>query len=481
MKKVIIAVLMVQFLFAAAYSADFLTGARGGGMGFSFFVLGDDPSGALYNPASLGYINGWQSQFMYNKRNNYGYVQPDENPYYGLFGAVYNQPEWGTFSLNSAQSGSMLNNTDIPTVNYFALSFGREFRPGLAMGTSVKYMDEYGFLERSAFDFDFGITYRTLENIILAASVENVVRSKLTPVYLGVAEYLPRRGRAGGAYIYETDKFQAAFLLASQIQEWGILEKQTTFLTNFGTEWWLNSYGKIAFAARGGYTVGKGVLNDLKSDYSSVSGGFSINYNLGSNDLRVDYGIETFPYETTDGHSPVNHYFSLNFGWGGVPSYDRFEADEEYTENPPIQQDYLSSLEPKAYEPPQQEENDIDPDTEFDIKKYERYEVEMDVADISTMDFKRIVFYLRPRTIINTNSWKLYVFKAKIKKWDEVEIDRWALKVIEGKGLPPLNVVWDGISRDGRLLPTGKYYCILTAIDLQSKHFATQWHKFNLE
>jgi len=481
MKKIIIAVLTVQFLFAAAYPADFLTGARGGGTGFSFFVLGDDPSGALYNPASLGFITGWQSQFMYNKVNNYGYLEPKEDPYYGSFGAVYYQPEWGAFSLNAVQTGSFFSETDIPTVNYFALSFGREFWPGLAMGTSVKYLDEYGFLERSAFDFDMGITYRTLENIILAASAENIARSKLTPVYSGVAERLPRRGRAGGAYIYETDKFQAAFLLASQVEEWGILEKQTTFLANFGTEWWFNRFEKFAFGIRGGYTVGQGVFNDLKSDYNSFSGGFSINYKLDANDLRLDYGIETFPFETVDGSNPLNHYFALNFGWGGVPSYQRFETEEEYTENPPLQYDYLSSLKPKAYEPPQKEENDIDPDTEFDIRKYERYEVEMDVADISSMDFKRIVFYLRPQTIINTNSWKLYVFRAKIKKWSGEEIDRWALKVIEGKGLPPLNVVWDGISRDGRLLPSGNYYCILTAVDHQGRHFATRWHKFNLE
>jgi hypothetical protein len=477
MKKLVIAVLTVQFLFAAAYSADFLTGARGGGTGFSFFVLGDDPSGALYNPASLGFITGWQSQIMYNKRNNYGYPEPKEDPYYGSFGGVYYQPEWGTFSLNAVQTGSFFSETDVPTVNYFAISFGREFWPGLAMGTSVKYLDEYGFLERSAFDFDFGATYRTLENIILAVSAENIVRSKLTPVYSGIAERLPRRGRAGGAYIYETEKFQAAFLLASQIQEWGILEKQTTFLTNFGTEWWFSRFSKVAFAARGGYTIGKGLFNETKSDYNSFSGGLSVNFDLGVNDLRVDYSIETFPYETPSGRNPVNHYFSLNFGWGGVPSYQRYEPEEEYTENPPIQNDYLSSLEPTA----KRDDTGLDPDTEFDISKYERYDVELDVADISTMDFKRVVFYLRPQKIINTNSWKLYLFKAKIKDWNEMEIDRWALKVIDGKGLPPLNVVWDGTSRDGRLLPAGGYYCILTAVDLQGKNYATKWHKFNIE
>ena len=105
----------------------------------------------------------------------------------------------------------------------------------------------------------------------------------------------------------------------------------------------------------------------------------------------------------------------------------------------------------------------------------------MDVADISSMNFKRIVFYLRPQRIIKTNSWKLYVFKAKIKNWSEEGINRWALKVIEGKGLPPINVVWNGISRDGTLLPAGKYYYIMTAEDVEGQYFATKWHKFKLE
>ena len=107
MKKLIITALLVQFSFVSAYSADFLTSARGGGIGFSFFVLGDDPSGALYNPAALGFISGWQSQFMYNKRNNYGYAASNEDPYNGMLGIVFNKPEWGSFAFNSMQSGSV--------------------------------------------------------------------------------------------------------------------------------------------------------------------------------------------------------------------------------------------------------------------------------------------------------------------------------------------------------------------------------------
>jgi len=123
----------------------------------------------------------------------------------------------------------------------------------------------------------------------------------------------------------------------------------------------------------------------------------------------------------------------------------------------------------------------LDNDTDFGARNYYKYDVIMDAANISTAEFKRIVFYLRRQGIIKTNNWKLYIFRAKIKIWSEEEIDRWALKILEGRGVPPLNIVWDGISRDGKLLPAGKYYYVLTAIDADGRSYATKWHNFRLE
>ncbi len=474
MKKITLILLIIQLFCIPAFSTDFLKDARGAGTGFSFFVLGDGPSGALYNPAALGYAVGWQSQIMYNKGNNYGYAYAKEDPYYGLLGAVYYKPEWGAFSLNTLQSGSLSRLTNIYTVNYMAVSYGREFSPGLSFGTSMKYLSEYGFLERSAFDFDLGAIYRSEEGIILAMAGENIARSTLTPVYMGISEKLPRRGRFGGAYILDADFYQAAFLIAGQIEESGIIRKQTTMLYNLGSEWWFNRFEKISFAGRLGFTAGKGVVNDVKSDYNSWAAGFSINFKTGFNDMRLDYSWEAHPYNTIDGSNPSNHYVAFNFGWGGVPDYKRYESDEEYTEKPKIKTEEFDI-------PRQDFVNRIDRDTNFETFKFEKYDVTMDVADISSLNFKRIVFYIRPQSIIRTNKWKLYVFKAKIKKWNEMEIDQWALKTIEGKGLPPINIVWDGISRDGRLLPSGKYYFILTAANSNGQNFATKWHSFKID
>ena len=82
MKKVVMFVVIFIMCTGTAFPADFLRSPRGGGMGFSYFVLADDPSGSLYNPAGLGYTKGWQTQFMYDVMTDHnGYVSTGESPY----------------------------------------------------------------------------------------------------------------------------------------------------------------------------------------------------------------------------------------------------------------------------------------------------------------------------------------------------------------------------------------------------------------
>ena len=484
MRRLILTLVLVQVLCFSVLAADFLTGARGGGMGFSYFVLADDPSGALYNPSGLGFARGLQSQLMYNNRNNYDYPGWPENPYDGQFAVVYYRPELGAVALNTIQSGSMSEVTGIPTVNHAVVSYGRELAPGMSAGVSAKYLSESMFGERSAYDFDLGVSFRTRVGIIAAAVAENVIRSKLSPEYSGIAEYLPRRERLGLGYSHNAREWQAVFVLAGQLEESGISQKYITTLLNVGTEWWFLPYRQISLGARAGYTFGKGVRYDIESDYSSLSAGISFNLKVGINDLKLDYSLMTYPYETTDGSTPLDHYMGITYGWGGVPRYDIY--GDEYSAGgktePYVR--HQSTEPPEIFNPPPDSRIKppvIDKDTNFRSRRYLHFDVDMDVADISSKGFKRIVFYLRPQRIIKTNSWKLYVFKAKIKNWSDGEIRRWALKVIKGRGLPPINVVWDGKSGDGKLLPAGKYYYIMTAEDMQGQRFVTKWHKFKLE
>jgi hypothetical protein len=481
MKKSLVAVLLLSMAAAPVTAADFLTGARGGGMGFSYFLLADDPSGALYNPSALGYVKGWQTQFMYEKLTDYDYNLVDEKPYYGQFGFTYYRPNMGTFALNSIQSGSFSELTNIPTFNHVAVSYGRQVAESWSFGGSLKYLAENGFGERTAFDIDLGFSFRAPNGIVTGLAVENAARSKLSPEYLGVNEYLPRRIRAGAGYMMASEKYQGAMLVSEQIEEWGVIEKQTTSLTNIGTEWWFLQNGAFSFAARTGYTFGKATKVDTKYDYSSPTAGVSLNYRMGLNDLRLDYAWQAYPFDTNDGSSPGSHFVALTFGWGGVPSFSHHSSEPEA---------------PKAYEPPKApepasifikpEEKEIeapikDQDTDFENAEFKHFNVDMEVNNVASLDFRRIVFYIRPQQVIKTVSWNLYIFKAKIKAWSEDEAGRWALARIEGKGVPPINVVWNGLDTGGEYVPAGKYYYILTAEDVKGQKYATEWFNFKLE
>jgi len=481
MKRTILIPVIVLLLCTTAFAFDMLTSARGGGMGISYFVLADDPSGTVYNPAGIGYVGGMQSYLMFNMANNYQYVVQDETPYNGRFAVVYPLQDIGVVAVNTQQSGSLAKVTGIPTVNQGNISYGREFAPGWSAGGSVKYMYETMFGKRSAFDIDLGLAYRAPNGIVAAAAFENITRAKFSPEYLGIQEYLPRRERVGLGYILNNSEWQAAFIAASQIEESGITEKNTTTLMNLGSEWWFLKGQSMNIGLRTGYTFGEGVVGDIVDDYSSFNAGISFNFRVGINDLRLDYGMQTYPYTTTDGSTPMDHFVALNYGWGGVPDYGSSLRDETF-EDPVI---YKPAPKEKPGVVDVFNENEdskvIDRDTDFEAKQYFKYDIMMDVADISAVGFKRIVFYIRPQQILQTNSWKLYVFRAKVKDWNQEEIDRWALKVIEGNGVPPLNVVWNGISQNGTLLPPGKYYYILTAEDAYGNSYATKWHDFKLE
>jgi len=486
MKKLLGIAFLLLLVAAPVSAADFLTSARGGGMGFSYFLLSDDASGALYNPSALGFTKGWQSHLMYAKLNDYEYQIVKEKPYYGQFGVVYSRPNLGTFALNSIQSGSFSKLTNIPTFNHMALSYGRQLSPSWSLGGSLKYLLETGFGERSAFDLDLGFSYRAPYGLTAAFAAENIIRSALSPDYLGMKEYLPRRFRFGAGYTFAAEKFQGALLLSNQFEEWGVSEKTLTNLTNLATEWWFFQDRTVSFATRGGYSFGKALQFDRKTDYSGPTLGTSINWNLGLNNVRLDYAWQKYPFETNDGSSPSNHFVAMTFGWGGVPTFGPSRADR------PAQP---QALQPKAPAQPKPAESLKKPtsapapvevplkvqETNVEQAKYMPFDVEMEVSSLIAMDTKRIVFYVRPRQVVKTTFWRLYVFKAKIKEWNEEEAQRWALATVEGKGVPPINIIWNGTGSDGEYIPGGKYFFILTATSSKGEKFATEWHSFKLQ
>jgi hypothetical protein len=480
MRRITIAIMLALTLCSVAFSADFLTSARGGGMGFSYFLIADDPSGALYNPSGLGYIRGWQTQLMYEKMPGYGYSTSAEKPYFGQFGVLYYRPDAGTFALNSLQSGSFAQKTAIATINHIILSYGREVGRSFSAGASMKYLYETAFGKRSAFDMDLGVSYHSDLGIAASAVIENIMRAELTPTYHGLTENLPRRTRLGAGYFYGTKDFEAGLLLGGQMEESGISQKYTTSLINVGTEWWFLPQHKFSIGARGGYTTGKAIRNDVKTDYTGPTAGLSLNYKIKSNNIRLDYAWQSYPFETVDGSTPASHFVALTLGWGGVPNYPTGKSHVAIPQIQPEKKE-IAKAPDKLKEFVETESPTPEKHPDFAKSDMLEFPVEMDVNNISSLDMTRIVFYVRPEKVIKTVSWKLFIFKARMKSWDEAEAKRWAVHSIEGKGVPPINIVWDGTTKDGSLLPKGKYSYILTATDTKGQNYATNWFTFKIE
>ena len=88
---------------------------------------------------------------------------------------------------------------------------------------------------------------------------------------------------------------------------------------------------------------------------------------------------------------------------------------------------------------------------------------------------------VRMNHLLKTAGWKLYIFKAKIDNFNDEEANRWSVAVIDGKGVPPINVVWDCLGKNQKLVKSGKYYFVLTAEDFNGQRFSTDWQKFSID
>lgn len=107
--------------------------------------------------------------------------------------------------------------------------------------------------------------------------------------------------------------------------------------------------------------------------------------------------------------------------------------------------------------------------------------LELDVTQLNTGRENRIVFYLRPQNLIKLNIWKLYIFAAKLKDWTDKGADSFSLHTIDGKGIPPLSVIWNGLLSDRRPIKPGKYYFVVLGEDMYGERYMSDWHKFKIE
>lgn len=478
-------------------------GARGQGIGLSFSVLADEPFGALFNPAGIAFTKGWQTQLQYARPTRYGFTIREESPYYGLVGANYHFGKLGNVSFNFNQVGSTSNPTTVTTTSAAALSYARMLTPALSGGASIKYLFETNFGERKVFDMDLGIIFHPDANYAFAAVAENVLNAKYTPDWNNATQHLDRNFRLSGGYFVPLNNVSGAFLAGWQMNQAGEIRTVSTSLVNFGTEWWFGTNSNIALGVRGGYTTGQALLNERKEDYSRMHAGLSLDFNMAGRDLRIDYAFRNYPFEGNDDLN-ADHTFALSYGFGGVPSYgkQRKHNSEQTASQAPMK---VSPLPPPAESqkqpivpvtvapvtppieqavpvvtPPATPTADMPAYQRPETGEYLKLSLNLDVSDISMGEDRRIIFYMRPVKVVKLTSWKLFIFKARLKDWSEEKAQAFSLHEIEGKGIPPINVIWNGLLNDGMMVPSGKYYFVLTGEDKFGQRYLSEWCKFTI-
>ena len=564
MSKIAALALIVACLSSLTLFADnaYLVGTRGEGIGFAFSALADEPFGAFYNPSATAFLRGTQFQAGFQRPASFGLSALDESPYGGIAGVNYYNEHYGSIVFNTEHLGSFSDPSGMVSSTSFDLGYARLLNEQWAVGTGLKYSFESNFEKRSVFDLDLGITWRPVVNLSVAAVGKNLLKAKLTPETPGFPEHLSRQVSLAAAYNIGVIGYSGSFLAGWQLSQAGELETKNTSLFNMGTEWWLGTASDISLGLRGGYTFGKSTVAETDQDYGSWSAGLSLNFNMSGRDLRIDYSIRSYPFDTGETLTADN-FFSITYGWGGVPNYYSEKSDTKYDLSkyqqaqawqepviaeapaketqpevmgppaetmpreaapqerqlitmpqaepepalaekdiqpvqPPIATEPAQPVAPMTAQEPALAENDNEPVqppmaiepaqpvTPMTAQEpaqitFEKLNLDMSVTQLSTGITNRIIFYLKPEGLINISAWKLYVLHSKLKHWNDDTANSQALALIDGKGLTPLNIVWDGELLQGGTIQKGKYYFVIIAQDSYGNRYMSDWDKFSIK
>jgi hypothetical protein len=398
-------------------------------------------------------------------------------------------------------------------------------------------MFESNFEKRKVFDLDLGFSYHPMRQVSLAVVGENLLRAKFTPDDL-YSEHLSRKFRFAGAYHVPVADHSLSFLAGWQLEQGGETDINNTSLFNVGTECWLGTHNNVSLGLRGGYIFGKTTVGDIEMDYDRWCAGLSLNFDLHGRDLRVDYAIRAYPFDT-DETLTADNFFSISYGWGGIPDYfggketnktydlTRYQESQTWqtpaavennmsqetpmpvedkpaifgpepapTDEPLFAQDVMKEEPVLAQtimndEPILIEEPEPVMETETpplpkpaeipEEVTFGKLNLRLDATQMMAGNMPKIIFSLTPDGLLNISSWKLYVFSAKVKKWNSAVVDEYAMAVIKGKGVTPLSIIWDGTLDKGGRIQSGKYYFVVMGVDNYGNSYKSGWHKFKVQ
>ncbi len=258
-------------------------GSRGAALGEAYSALVDEPAAIYWNPAGLAAIKGTHLTFTHsswlgNINHEFAAVAfPGFGGTIGIGAIMQTIPGIQIRTKPAAESIGTFDAQDLAVV----LAFGRQWRPNLSAGFSVKYLYEKIYLNSATgFAVDLGGLWQTpLEHLKLGVTLQNLGS-------MGALRRedikLPALVRLGGAYALPISTGENQLALAAE---------HVRFLrggegNSAGTEFLFRK----TLALRAGYQFNR--------ENRSVTGGFGTAFGR----YQLDYGYAPFANDLGNAH-----------------------------------------------------------------------------------------------------------------------------------------------------------------------------------
>jgi hypothetical protein len=250
-------------------------GSRSAALGEAYATLADDPTAIYWNPAGLAATHGTRLAFTHSSwlsdiNNEFAAVTfPSFGGTLGFGLIAQSIPGIEVRTKPTAEPIGTFDAQDIAV----ALAFGKQWRPNLSAGFTVKYLYEKIYLNSTnGFAVDLGGIWQTpIENFKLGLSLQNL---GATNALQKEKIKLPTLVRFGGAYVLPLSSGENQFALAAE---------HVQFLrggdgNSAGAEFLFRK----TLALRAGYQIGR--------ENRGVTAGFGTSFGR----YQLDYGYAPF-------------------------------------------------------------------------------------------------------------------------------------------------------------------------------------------
>lgn len=423
--------------------------ARAVGMGSAFTAGPSANNGFLWNPSSLGFMNGLEVNMggiPFSKESS----GPDQAFSFAASPYTLGITDKNIGNLSVASWFNGWNNSNNKSTQIVLLGYGLALGEQASAGANVRYYQNNTPIRTNyLFSFDFGMQFAyPLER--LGDSV--TIGMNLSELSNGIREdgelieSLPLAARFGTTYRPDSETLLSADIAIRGQNDvsWG-----ERLRLHFGAERWLFNHH---FGVRVGYTT-------LASSEQFSSGEWTQGISFQNSSGQLDYA------HVRGGELGQSlHWISATLRWGGkerhslpVPDSTVSENDNKHIKDSDLEAN-SPILMPKTLEP------DMETDTPTGILELSESAISPNKDGIS--DTTTFRFNVRAN-----DKWQLTIHDVYTEQiWE-----------MTGTGSPADGIVWNAIGTNGNLVSDGNYVVQLHIIDAQGKSHPSSTTKVTVD